>query len=149
MTLAEAEQTFRFLDLPSAPVPSLLRGFSAPVRLKGIALDRLKFLPPFDSDPFARWEAGQQVATHHLFDLIEAVQKGEPLAADADLIAAMRRSLAGGAVDPAFTAQALLLPSEASLGDAMAVVDVEAIHQARQFLRVEIGRAPGRGSGLG
>ncbi|MDR3438361.1 aminopeptidase N [Telmatospirillum sp.] len=141
LTVTEAEQTFRFVDVPVAPIPSLLRGFSAPVRFKGTPLGHLKFLAAFDTDPFARWEAGQQVATHHLFALVEAVRNGVPLAADADLIDAMRRTLAAGEADPAFAAQALLLPSEAALADAMAVVDVEAIHRARQFLRGAIGEA--------
>jgi len=54
LALSEEHQTFRFVDLPSAPVPSLLRGFSAPVKLKGVPLDRLKFLAVYDPEPFAR-----------------------------------------------------------------------------------------------
>src|SRR5579885_210999 len=63
LMLAEERQSFCFVDLPARPVPSLLRGFSAPVKVKGAPLDRLKFLAVHDTDPFARWEAGQQVAT--------------------------------------------------------------------------------------
>jgi aminopeptidase N len=140
LTVTEAQQTFRFVDVAAPPVPSLLRGFSAPVKLKGVAPERLKFLAAYDSDPFARWEAGQQVATWHLQELIAAIRAGRPLVPDADLIEAMRRTLAADDTDPAFAAQALLLPSEAALADAMAVVDIEGIHQARQFLRAEIGR---------
>lgn len=144
LSLAEESATYRFLDVAAPPVPSLLRGFSAPVRLKGLAADRLKFLAAHDTDPFARWEAGQQFATCHLLDLVAAIGRGEALKADGDLIEALRRTLSGGAAagaDHAFAAQAMLLPSEAALADAMTVVEVEAIHQARQFLRIEIGRA--------
>ena len=65
LPLADLRQSFRFVDVPAPPVPSLLRGFSAPVKLKDVPLDRLKFLAVHDTEPFARWEAGQQVATQN------------------------------------------------------------------------------------
>src|SRR5579883_361810 len=118
---AERER-FRFVDLPAPPVPSLLRGFSAPVKLKGVPLDRLKFLAVHDREPFARWEAGQEVAVRVLLDRIQSLQRGAaPTAIDPDLVAAMRRTLAGAEDDPAFAAEALMLPSEAFLADRMAV----------------------------
>jgi aminopeptidase N len=153
LALTEARQSFRFADVPASPdgrgpVPSLLRGFSAPVKLKGVSLDRLKFLAMHDTDPFARWEAGQQVATWTLLDMVAARQRGDAaagasaVAVDADLIEALRRTLAGGAdADPAFAAEALTLPSEAFLADQMPVVDVDAIHAARDTARIAIGTA--------
>ncbi len=72
LPLADLRQSFRFVDVPAPPVPSLLRGFSAPVKLKDVPLDRLKFLAVHDTEPFARWEAGQQVATKLLLDRIAA-----------------------------------------------------------------------------
>jgi aminopeptidase N len=105
ISLGKARQSYRFVDLPAAPVPSLLRSFSAPVKLRGMSLDRLKFLAVHDSEPFARWEAGQQVATRLLLDRIAAHQRGEaPTPLDPDLAAAMRRSLADADRDPAFAA---------------------------------------------
>ena len=74
LPLADFRQSFRFVDVPAPPVPSLLRGFSAPVKLKDVPLDRLKFLAVHDTEPFARWEAGQQVATKILLDRIRAHQ---------------------------------------------------------------------------
>src|SRR5207245_5563650 len=65
-------QAFRFADVPAAPVPSLLRNFSAPVKLQGVPLDRLKFLAIHDTDPVARWDAGQQVAIRVLLDRVAA-----------------------------------------------------------------------------
>jgi aminopeptidase N len=59
LVLGEARERYRFVDLGVRPVPSLLRGFSAPVRLTGVPLDRLKFLALHEPEPFARWEAGQ------------------------------------------------------------------------------------------
>ena len=123
-------------------MPSLLRGFSAPVKLKDVPLDRLKFLAVHDTEPFARWEAGQQVATKLLLDRIAAHQRGEsPAPLDPDLVAAMRRTLADADRDPAFAAEALSLPSEAFLADQLAVVDVDAIHAAREGVRAALGEA--------
>jgi aminopeptidase N len=123
------------------PVPSLLRGFSAPVKVRDVALDRLKFLAVNDPDPFARWEAGQQVATRVLLDCVETRRPGAvPAPLDPDLVAAMRRTLADADADPAFAAEALTLPSESFLADQLAVVDVDAIHAARDGAREELGR---------
>ena len=109
LALSEARQSFRFVDLPEAPVPSLLRGFSAPVKLKGVRLGRLKFLAVHDPEPFARWEAGQEVAARALLDRVEALRGGRvPAALDPDLVAATRQILADAGNDPAFAAEALV-----------------------------------------
>jgi aminopeptidase N len=142
LPFAEAQQSFRFIDVPASPVPSLLRGFSAPVKLNGVPLDRLKFLAVHDTEPFARWEAGQQVATQLLLERIAAHQRGESGGSlDADLAAAMRRTLADADGDPAFAAEALTLPSETFLADQLATVDVDAIHAAREGIREALGAA--------
>src|SRR6516225_2374208 len=142
ITLAEARESFRFVDVPGPPVPSLLRGFSAPVKLKDVPLERLKFLAINDPEPFARWEAGQQVATRVLLDGIHARRSGAPPAPlDPDLVTALQRILAAADHDPAFAAEALTLPSEAFLADQLEVVDVDAIHAARESARREVGRA--------
>ncbi len=140
--VAEARQRYRFVDVPAPPVPSLLRDFSAPVKLTGVPLDRLKFLAVHDPEPFARWEAGQQVATRILLDRIAACRRGEPPAPlDPDLEAAMQRTLADADRDPAFAAEALSLPSEPFLADQLAVADVDAVHTVREAARAAIGRA--------
>jgi aminopeptidase N len=141
LTVTDAKQVFRFEDVPSRPVPSLFRGFSAPIRLKGVPLERLKFLAAHDTDPFARWEAGQQIATSVLLDLMAAWQRGETLSLDGDLVASLRCHLATARQDPALAAEALTLPSESFLADQMPIVDVDAIHAARRFLRAGIGQA--------
>ncbi len=138
LTVTEAEQSFRFEGLPSAPVPSLLRGFSAPVKLMAQPRERLAFLFAHDSDPFARWEAGQQLASQILGDMIATHQRGEALALDSDFTDAFARILDDDSLDRAFVAEALMLPGEAFLADQMATVDVEAIHAAREFARREI-----------
>ncbi len=142
LTLAYERQSFRFVGLLDRPVPSLLRDFSAPVKLKGVPRDRLKFLALHDPEPFACWEAGQQVAAALLLDRIALAQRGEewpPL--DPDLVAAIGKTLADSDADPAFAAEAIILPSETFLADQLAIVDVEAIHAAREGARAAIGRA--------
>ena len=132
----KTESTFTFVDVASPPVPSLLRGFSAPVKLSGVSRERLQFLAAHDTDAFARWEAGQQYATGLLLDTIAAIQRGETPVVEPALVQAMEANLDGA--DPAFVAEALTLPGEAFLADQMAVVDPDAIHAARDLTRKAI-----------
>jgi len=135
-------QTFRFVDVAAPPVPSLLRGFSAPVKLQGVPLERLKFLAIHDTDPVARWDAGQRTATQILLERVALRHAGSTLPPlDPDLIEAMRHTLDDAARDRAFAAEALALPREISLADEMAVVDVDAIHAVREAARADIARA--------
>jgi aminopeptidase N len=140
LLLDQAEQRFIFEDVPAAPTPSLLRGFSAPVKLGGVARDRLRFLATSDTDPFVRWDAGQQYATAVLLDLVEDCSKGKDLVMDGGLVEAGAALLAAADTDRRFAAEALLLPSEAFIADQMAMVDPDAIHTAREFVRGELGR---------
>jgi aminopeptidase N len=136
-----AETTFTFEDVASPPTPSLFRGFSAPIKLSGIAPERSRFLAAHDTDPFVRWDSGQQYATRVLLDLIPAWHRGETLTVDPGLIEAMSETLAQSDKDPAFVAEAMYLPGEAFLADQMAIADVDAIHAVRDIARVAIGDA--------
>jgi aminopeptidase N len=138
----QPRQTFRFVEVAAAPVPSLLRSFSAPVKLQGVALDRLKFLAIHDTDLVARWDAGQRAATQVLLERVALWRAKKPLPPlDPDLIAAMRHTLADAVRDRAFAAEALALPSEAILADEMTIVDVDAIHAVREEARAAIAAA--------
>ena len=137
LLVTEAEQSFHFTDVPAPPVPSLLRGFSAPVKLSGVSRERLRFLAAHDSDPFVRWESGQQYAAGLLLEM--AGGSGVPI--EPGLIEAMAACLAQGDADPAFAAEALGLPGEAFLADQMAVANFDAIHDARDKTRAAIGQA--------
>jgi aminopeptidase N len=140
--LADAsETTFTFEDVASPPVPSLFRGFSAPVRLLGISPERSRFLAAHDTDPFVRWESGQQYATRVLLGMIPAWHRGEALTIDPGLIEAMSETLTQSEKDPAFVAEAMYLPGEAFLADQMEIADVDAIHAARDAARIAIGGA--------
>ena len=120
------EVTFSGIDEP--PLMSLNRGFSAPVI---VVADQsradLALLAAHDDDPFARWEATQRLA----LDLLSS--DDDP----ADLVATVKATLAAG-LDPEFTAEAILLPTEAVIGEAAAVIDVDAIHRRRQAARSAI-----------
>jgi aminopeptidase N len=139
LMLEDAEARFVFEDVPAPPVPSLLRGFSAPVKLRGIPREHLRALAAHDTDPFTRWDSGQQYAAAVMLDMVAAHRRGEPLPFDPALAEAVRANLASGEADPAFAAEALLLPSENILADQMEVADPEAIHLVRQHLRRRIG----------
>ena len=141
LLFGEAEQSFAFDDVAERPVPSLLRGFSAPVKLSGVPLAQLQFLAAHDTDPFVRWESGQQYATHLLLAMAAAWRRGETPVLDQGLIDALAATLRDADADPAFAAEALALPGEAFLADQMAVADVDAIHAVRDSARTAIGRA--------
>ncbi|MDH4610742.1 aminopeptidase N [Pseudomonas sp. BN102] len=142
LALNEAEQQFTFVDIPERPLPSLLRGFSAPVKLSfPFSRDQLMFLMQHDSDGFNRWEAGQQLSVQVLFELIGQHQRGEKLVLDPRLIEAFRTLLGDESLDQAMVAEMLSLPSEAYLTEISEVADVDAIHAAREFARQSIGQA--------
>jgi aminopeptidase N len=141
LLLTEAEQTFTFDNVSGRPVPSLLRSFSAPVKMSGMKLAQLQFLAAHDTDSFVRWESGQQYATKLLLDMAAAWRRGEAPALDQGLVDALGATLRDADKDPAFAAEALSLPSESFLADQMSVADVDAIHAARDMARAAIGQA--------
>ena len=133
--LREAEQTFTFTDVTEAPVPSLLRGFSAPVQLRfPYGREDLAFLLANDSDGFNRWDAGQRLALLALDDLIAAHRNGVEKVMDPRLVDAFRALLEHGDDDKAVLAEMLMLPSEAYIAEQQPLIDVEAIHAARKFV---------------
>ncbi|MBV9656145.1 MAG: DUF3458 domain-containing protein, partial [Acetobacteraceae bacterium] len=140
LVLEAGEQAFTFDDVARPPVPSLLRGFSAPVKLLGMAPERLRLLARHDPDPFVRWESGQQYATAVLLDAAARFRLGQSVEPDPALIEMAAATLAASEADPSFAAEALILPGESFLADQMTVADPEAIHHVRQAARQAIGR---------
>jgi aminopeptidase N len=131
LELREAEERFCFIDLSVRPVPSLLRGFPAPVKLHfEYSEDELLFLMAHDSDGFNRWDAAQTVLQRLLLALVADPEAGIP----ERFFVAFRRALLAPASDRALLAEVLTLPSESYLGDQMEVVDVDGIHRARTLL---------------
>ncbi|MGE8353056.1 MAG: aminopeptidase N [Pseudomonas protegens] len=139
ISVTEAEQTFTFVDIAEHPLPSLLRGFSAPVKLSfPYNRDQLMFLMQHDSDGFNRWDAGQQLAVQVLQELIAQHQQGQALVMDKRLVTALGTVLADDSLDQAMVAEMLSLPGEAYLTEISEVADVEAIHAAREFARQQL-----------
>ncbi len=126
--------TVVFEGLAERAVLSINRGFSAPVVVESdrSAAD-LAFLSAHDDDPFARYEAMQQLMLDTLVGSVEGRTDHEAV------IAAIANTLDNADLDLAFVAEAVLLPSESFIGDQMAVVDPEAIFRAREALRCDLG----------
>ena len=129
-------QTFVFEGIERPPVPSLLRGFSAPVILNdGLSDAELLVLLAHDNDPFNRWEAGQRLALRRMVAALDA-ETPEPL--DEAFVAAMRAVLRHPALDAAFKALVLTLPSEGYVAEQLDAVDPQKIHAVRLHLRAEL-----------
>ena len=135
--LTDAEERIVFEGVRELPILSINRGFSAPaiIETDRSAAD-LAFLGAHDDDPFARYEALQQL----MLDTLVAAAGGNQ-ADHAAVIAAVAGTIGDAQLDRAFAAEAVLLPSESFIGDQMPVVDPDAIFRAREALRRDVGRA--------
>ncbi|MGH9575932.1 MAG: aminopeptidase N, partial [Terriglobales bacterium] len=132
LSVKRAEEEFVFLNVTRQPVPSLLRGFSAPVNLRIEYSDAdLTHLMAHDSDAFNRWEAGQRLALKLLLRGIASYRAGHAPAFPESFVKAFSRALADAAQDPAFAAEALALPSEGYVAEQMEQADPDAIHAVR------------------
>ncbi len=134
--LKEKEQSFIFEQLEEKPVVSLLRGFSAPVILKmKQSLEELAFLLSHDTDTFNRWEAGQKMSCQVILGLIEDCQKKRTLQMNPLLLEAYKNVLQQPWDDLSYFSLLLSLPEENYLAGQMDVIDVDAIHTAREFVK--------------
>ena len=139
LQLTEAEQSFVFENLTEQPIVSILRGFSAPVKLvMERSLEELAFLLSYDPDTFNRWEAGQQLAGQIITGLISDVQAGRELHINPIIVNAFKQVLAQPWDDLSYFSLLLTLPSETYLAEQMTVIDVDAIHTAREFVLVSL-----------
>jgi len=140
LELRKQSETFVFENIPAAPVPSLLRGFSAPVKLLfDYSIADLAFLLANDTDEFNRWETGQQLMIRISLEQIQRFQNHEPFNLPSELENAFRSLLNQTQEgDSALLALALSFPNEPYLGEFMDVIDVDAIHETRTFLRKEL-----------
>ena len=143
LLVTQPRQSFVFRDIAQRPVPSLNRGFSAPVKLStDMTTADLLFLARHDSDPFNRFDAAQTIALSHLVQATAAARAGAALPAPDALVAALGATLDDGALDPAFVAQALSIPSETDVAREIGEdVDPDAIHHARTTLRQAVSAA--------
>jgi aminopeptidase N len=142
LQLTDRQQTFVFEDVAAPPVPSLLRNFSAPVKLAfDYSDEQLMFLMANDSDGFNRWDAGQTLTRRVLLAMVAEIQAGRSPEVPDALLQAVGRTLDSRDADPALIAEVLSLPAIGYLGDFLEVVDVDALYSARETLRRAIGEA--------
>jgi aminopeptidase N len=140
--LATNSQIFTFENIPSRPIPSLLRNFSAPVKLNFPYADTdLQFLFKHDKDSFNRWEAGQQYALRLLLNLVQDYQHDKPLELPNAFSDMYAHVLKQNESDKFLLAEMLKIPSEKYIGEQMEIIDVDAIHAAREFLILELAKS--------
>jgi aminopeptidase N len=137
LTLTKPTETFVFTEVHARPVPSLNRGFSAPIKVvAGIGADDLRLLAAQDADLFNRWEAVQTLATRLLVDNVAALRSGGGPRQDAGLLDALGMMVRDGRLEPEFVALVLTLPGEPDIAREIGSdVDPEAIFAARSALR--------------
>lgn len=142
LLVEEEQQNFVFEGVSEQPVPSLLRGFSAPVKLDyPYTASELAVLMAHDSDDFVRWEAGQLLSQREILANVERLADGAATALSPELIGAYEALLSDQDTDPALLAEALALPAEEYLGELMPVIDVDGIHAARSFVKAALAEA--------
>ncbi len=141
LVLDAAERSFEFTDIAEAPVPSINRDFSAPIKLvSDLAEDDLAFLAAHDGDPFNRWQALQTISMRLLIDNVSALRAGKAPRVDERLMVALAALLEDPQLEPAFVALALVPPGEGDIAREIGRdIDPDAIHRARAGLRVQIG----------
>ena len=138
LELNQSQQSFTFDGLTQEPIPSLLRGFSAPVKLSyDYSDEQLLHLVRFDTDGFNRWDAAQR----YLVNLMQSAisdYPNNPSSAPELLINSWRELMAEPGLDPAMLAKLFTLPTEAYLSELAEVIEVESIHAVREALRLQI-----------
>lgn len=139
LEVSQPEQEFVFSNIASQPLPSLLRGFSAPVKLEyDYSREQLAFLLAHDTDGFNRWEAGQQLAIQVFSEALQQQQSGQAPEFDPQLAQALSRVLADEQLDEALKAEIISLPSLAYLLELQDTANVAASHAVREALRLSL-----------
>jgi aminopeptidase N len=139
LELRKEKETFIFNNIPKNSLPSIFRQFSAPIKIKTDLTDEeLAFLMANDTDEFSRWDAAQTLFIKELKLIIHAIQAKKELSVSPGLMAAFKKALMDQTQDHAFLAKALSLPRETEIKNHFDLVDVDAIHKARLFLKQSI-----------
>ncbi|XP_048445290.1 puromycin-sensitive aminopeptidase isoform X4 [Pyrus x bretschneideri] len=139
LRVTKKEEEFIFSDVSERPIPSLLRGYSAPIRLETDLTDSdLFLLLAYDSDKFNRWEAGQVLARKLMLNLVADFQQNKPLVLNPKFVLGLRSILSDLSLDKEFVAKAISLPGEGEIMDMMEVADPDAVHAVRSFIRKQL-----------
>ena len=136
LVMEETQREFSFVNIPEAPVPSLFRDYSAPVKvIYDYSPVQLATLIAYDSDAYVRWDAAQRMAQGAILEQCRQLADGKEMRLDSSLLKAFRGILTDRLADPALLAEAMILPDEDYLAEQMEVVDVDGIHIARKFIK--------------
>ncbi|KAL6986274.1 Puromycin-sensitive aminopeptidase [Sarracenia purpurea var. burkii] len=139
LKITKKEEEFVFSDIPERPIPSLLRGYSAPIRLDSDLTDTdLFFLLAHDSNEFNRWEAGQVLARKLMLSLVADFQQDKLLALSPQFVHGFKSILCDSSLDKEFISKALTLPGEGEVMDMMEVADPDAVHAVRSFIKKQL-----------
>ncbi len=142
LELTEKEQHFVFENIPARPVPSILRGFSAPVKLTtNLSDDDYRFLMVHDSDGFNRWESGQIIALRMLNRMIDALEKGQKTQTEPEFLASFNDLIEQGfddRTDMALLARSIALPDFSIIAQERTIVDPDLIYQARRQVMIDV-----------
>ncbi|XP_015896102.3 puromycin-sensitive aminopeptidase [Ziziphus jujuba] len=139
LPVTKKDEEFVFSDIPEQPIPSILRGYSAPVRLETDLSDSdLFFLLAHDSDEFNRWEAGQVLARKLMLSLVADIQQNKQLVLNPKFVLGLKSILSDSSLDKEFIAKAITLPGEGEIMDMMEVADPDAVHAVRTFIRKQL-----------
>ena len=143
LVMSAEQQSLTFVNVDEAPVPSILRGFSAPVMLEFDYTDaQLLTLLANDPDPFNRWEAGQRLSLRSAIKALHGTSDGDfGKVLDDAYLDAMRQVLRHPELDAAFKELVLTLPSETYIAEQLEVVDPQRIHAVREAMRAQLAQA--------
>jgi aminopeptidase N len=136
LVMQETEHEYTFVNVPEAPVPSLFRDYSAPVKIEyEYSPDQLATLIAHDSDAYVRWDASQRMAVNAVLEQCQRFADSQDMILESSLVDAFKGILSDRDADPALLAEAMMLPDEDYLADQMKIVDVDGIHAARDFIK--------------
>ncbi|MEZ8696501.1 aminopeptidase N [Vibrio lentus] len=141
LDVKEAEQTFVFENVNEQPVPSLLREFSAPVKLEyNYSDEELIFLMVNARNEFSRWDAGQMLLAKYIRSNVDYVQQGQKFALSSEVVDAFRGVLLSDSLDPAFIAEMLSLPSHNEVSGWYERVDIDAVASVLHSMKVTLAK---------
>lgn len=135
LEITEPQQTFAFTDVSEPPIPSLNRGFCAPIKLSAAySTQDLVFLMAHDTDPFNRWDAGQELGVRLMLEMLSRLDEGEDPFLDPGYLEAYRIILDDTTIDQALKAFALAPPPEDAIGQRQDILDIDGNHLIREFV---------------
>lgn len=140
--LTQKEQKLVFIDVNEEPVPSLLRDFSAPIKLHyNYSRDQLMFLMQHDQDGINCWDAGQNLALDVIYEVMDQLSKGEDVSVDERLISVYKGLLQRNDLDYSMLAKMLILPSLSYIAETQTEIDIHKINAARTEVQIALADA--------